>query len=248
MQVLTLQEWLRDNAEKPLDRELLQSITEKFSHSRRNFTVTGKMDLKGANFVGQDVSGLSLSIYDISGINFKGAKVDRKQFSYIMKSARQGKVKLDGIVLAGVDLSGMNLQGLDLNAVSFKDVKLDRSALFSMIDVLQSGKADLSGCNLSGAQLNGDVLNEPNIGINGFQYFDLSDIKFDGANFEGANLSGAILDRTSLAKANLTKVTMIASFARDANFQGAVMREAKLCNSDFSYSNFDEADLTNAEV
>lgn len=229
-------------------KENLLYCLEHFVENRKNYTFSGKLKIRHANFSNNDIRGINLDKFDITEAAFSGTKVDKEQFKYILGYAKNGLVSIAGIDIKGLDLLGINLSGIDFSNISFQDVKLDRENINSLEETLKAHKINLIGANLEGIDLSGKNILDNELGFDGFCYFDLRDINFDQVNLQNADLSGAILNGSSFEGANLNNAKIIATYARYTNMKNASMVGAVLKHSDFCYSNFDFADLQNAVV
>ena len=138
--------------------------------------------LRGANFVGADISGASFENSDLSNANFTGAN-------------------LVGTFLNFADLTGANLDGANLSGAFLGDVILSRASLINAnlsdaifnrenVSCRVSGGSNtcgwgdsVVGANLSGANLSGA---------------DFSRADLTGANLNYANLTGTIFNGTTM--------------------------------------------------
>ncbi len=247
-QEVLLKDWLLQANNNSIDRNTLIDGDAYFRSNRKNFTREGKLNFANASFTGQDLRGIDLTRYDLSWANFLATKVDKEGFIYLSGMAKKGLFNLKGIDIRGISLVGVDLHGVDFDGVDLTNVKLDRTAILSVVDDAKIGRVSLKNVDLSHQDLRGGVVNEPSLGISGFEYFDLEGVNFDGANFEKAELSGARLDGASFKGCNMKNVKMVGAYARNTVFENADLSESKLCHTDFTGSNFDHAILTGSEV
>lgn len=247
-QEVLLKDWLLQAGDNSIDRDTLVQGEAYFRSNRKNFTREGKLNFANASFTGQDLRGIDLTHYDFSWANFLATKVDKEGFIYLAALAKKGLFNLKGIDIRGISLVGVDLHGIDFDGVDLSNVKFDRTAILSVVDDAKIGRVSLKNIDLSAQDLRGGVVNEPSLGISGFEYFDLEGVNFEGANFVGAELSGARLDGASFKGCNMQGVKMVAAYARNAVFENANLSGAKLCHTDFTGSNFDHATLTGSEV
>lgn len=95
------------------------------------------------------------------------------------------------------------------------------------------------GADLSGADLSQQILREA----------DLSRANLSQANLREADFSGATyLDEANLQKADLTEAKLQATFARQTNFTGAILRDAEMQFANLSGANLSQADLAGANL
>ncbi len=247
-QEVLLKDWLIQAGDNPIDRDTLVNGESYFKSNRKNFTREGKLNFANASFTGQDLRGLDLTKYDFTWANFLATKVDREGFIYLAGYAKRKLFSLKGIDVRGISLVGVDLHGIDFEGVDLTNVKMDRSSILSVVDDAKIGRISLRNIDLSRQDLRGGVVNEPSLGISGFEYFDLEGINFDGANFENTDLSGARIDGASFKNCNMRGCKILAAYARGAVFEGTDLTGSKLCHTDFTGSNFDHAILTGSEV
>lgn len=244
---LIIAEYLKSLNYKVTKDNLLYCLST-LQNNRKNMTITGKIKLHNANFSDEDIRDVDLEKFDIKQSIFFNTKIDRSQLSYILTYAKQGLVNILGIDIKGLDLRGLNLYGIDFTDVNFKGVKLDRENIISLYETLKNNKINLRAADLKGINLSGQYIVDGELGLNSFDYFDLSGMRFDGVDLEGANISGANLNDASFEGANLNDARIISSYARHTNMKEASMVGAILKHSDFTYAIFNHANLRNAVV
>lgn len=245
MEERSLDIWLKQIGTKPLDAQALNYCSANFKSDRKNLTMDGKLNFKHSNFEGQDLRGVNLTIFDLGYSTFSHTKVDREGFCYLISDKT---LLLKGVDLTGLNLSNLDLYGFNIKGVEFRNAIINRSTLLSLLPAAKAKEISLKGVNLSKVDLSGCNINDPTLGIDGFNFFDLGGIELDEANFEAANLSGVVMNNSSFKRANFNNAYIIGSYATDADFSEATFKKAKLCHSDFSRSLFNKSDLTNAEV
>jgi uncharacterized protein YjbI with pentapeptide repeats len=187
------------------------------------------------NFSGVDISG-----YDLTGLDFKRARLDGANlFGVDLTRANLKGTKLKGAVLnravvIRADFSGADLrQTLIMRPTVFSDLSLNRA------EAPKFRNADLTGArltgNLDGADFTGATLD----GLNFEAHEPRSDISFFPRNFcRGCHFSGA-----SLRRANLRDASFVMG-----QFQNCDLSGADLSKTDLSYADFTGADFTGADV
>jgi uncharacterized protein YjbI with pentapeptide repeats len=241
-----IHEWQKNLGEMPISASLIEFCKKEFNNKRQNFTIEGKLDLRKANFKGQDLRGISFAELDISGSDFTGCKVDRKGFIDLLTFVRAGSISLKGLDISGLDLSNLDLFNVDLSALSFSNVKLERNTLLSIL--LNGKNISFAGADFSNINLSGKLVNDFVNGVIGFNYFDLEGLNFDNAKFDNAELSGVNLSSSSFKNATFKNARIIASIAIETNFTSANLSKANLMHSDFSNAILDYADLSDTQV
>lgn len=186
-----------------------------------------------------DVSGRDLSRLDLSGVDFK-------------------KARLAGADLFGADLTAANLSGADL-----AHVRLDRATL---IRADFSG-ANLEGATLMRPSNFTDFSFKAGEAPR-FQGARLKGVRMiarlDGADFRGADLTAVnleregngditVLPRTVLSRCDFTSATLVGANLRGIDgtftrFAGASLAGADLSGADLSEADFTDADLSGANL
>ncbi len=199
-----------------------------------------------------DLSGKSLEQLDLSGIDFKHAKLRNVSFY----GAKLVDADLSGTDLSGAtlnlawimrakfdraDLSGARLQGLVVSSTlefSPTEAPSFRGANFSGARIIaRFSRLDLSGANFSSARLGADMTNQSM----GLMRTELSGAKLAGANFAGADLARALLSFADLRGANLAGANLTG-----ADFSGADLTRANLTNASATGADFGDARLEGA--
>jgi uncharacterized protein YjbI with pentapeptide repeats len=203
-------------------------------------------DLTGTILRGADLTDGSLAGVDLSGKDLTGA---------ILRGADLSDANLTGVDLSGRDLTGAILKGVDLSDRDLSGTMLRGTNLsYSILtDVNLSGK-DLEGTILKGVDLSdmdmteiileGADLSDANLSGQDLSDHDLTDVILTGANLSNSvlpdnGLSGRNFDGTIFNGVNLSGKNLSFSTFRDASFDNANME-----NTDISYANFLEVDLT----
>jgi len=166
------------------------------------------------------------------------------------------QVDLYGLDLSGTNLSNVNLSWLNLTQTKFVKANLTGAKLQGAILTNTNlagailNHADLSVANLQGANLAGAILN----------HADLSVANLQGANLEGAKMIQATLHvanliNANLANANLDGADLFGAYLANANLagtdidlSGADLSETNPTAVDFSFSNFTQKKLIDANL
>jgi len=177
------------------------------------------------DFVGADLSGISLIGASLREANFIDAK---------LSGANLSKSYLSWAKLGWAILSDANLSETDLKGADFRKANLSRANLIEA----EMMEADLRKVNLSGAILRGANLTEAN----------LKNADLRGADLQGAYLVMADLNDANLEKANLTGANLTGADFSEANLSGAVLTGANLSRTILVDTNLTQADLTGCRV
>jgi uncharacterized protein YjbI with pentapeptide repeats len=179
-----------------------------------------------------DYSNHDLTYLDLSGLNFKGAKLAKSN-------------------LYGADFTGANLRGSDMSGT-----RLDRATL---IRADFSG-ANLTGASILRPTVYSD-LTENIADAPRFAGANLTDIRvmanMSGADFHGADLTNANFTPrearpgqgtiTTLAKNMLKSCDFTKAILRGANFDHAVLTFARFAGADLTGANLTDTDLSRAD-
>jgi uncharacterized protein YjbI with pentapeptide repeats len=127
-------------------------------------------DLRGANLLGAELSGVNFSETDLQGATLTWANLSHANFRHAnlcdaqMSRTDLSHTNFEGAVLVGADVRWASLRG-----------------------------ADLSEANVSEADLGGADLSQTNLSRTNFTHADLSGAHLGRASLIGTNLSGAML-------------------------------------------------------
>jgi uncharacterized protein YjbI with pentapeptide repeats len=170
-----------------------------------------------------DYSGHHLTYLDLSGLNFKGAKLARTN-------------------LYGADFTGANLRGTDLSGA-----RLDRATL---IRADFSG-ANLSGASILRPTIFSD-LTENLADAPRFAGANLTGIRvmanMSGADFHGADLTDANFSPREARPGQGTLSTLARNLLKSSDFTKAIMRGANLDHAVLTFSRFAGADMQGANL
>lgn len=192
-----------------------------------------------------DFSGQVLEDLDLSGLDFKHAKLS--------------SAKLFGADLSQSDLSGSDLRLANLNRVTVTGTRFDHadlegasllrpsafSTLFGSAKEAPSFRAaNMRGIRMFGrfvrADFSGAVLTDATCAPFGKTGF-IEEIW--RTEFTGSNLSGAQLERADLTHALLSFANL-----RGANLRGAILKNADLTGADLSGADLTGADVSGADL
>jgi uncharacterized protein YjbI with pentapeptide repeats len=191
-----------------------------------------------------NLSGKSLEQLDLSGIDFKHAKLREVSFyGAKLVDADLSRTDLSGATLNlawimrakfdGADLSGARLQGLVVSSgLEFSPTEAPsfKAANFSGARIIaRFSRLDLSGANFSSARLGADMTNQSM----GLMRTELSGAKLAGANFAGADLARALLSFADLRGANLAGANLTGADFSGADLTGANLTKATATDADF---------------
>ncbi len=190
-----------------------------------------------------DYSNHDLTYLDLSGLNFKGAKLAKSNLygadftNANLRGTDMSGTRLDRATLIRADFSGANLSGASvLRPTVYTDLTEN------IADAPRFAGANLTGirvmANMSGADFHGA---------------DLTDANFTPREVRAGQGTLSTLAKNLLKSCDFTKALM-----RGANFQHAVMtfsrfngadlKGANLANTDLSRADFTGADLTDADL
>ena len=170
-----------------------------------------------------DFAGRDLTYLDLSGLDFKQAKLARTDLYGVdltgadLKGADISNARLDRAVLIRTDLSGANLRG----------TTIFRPTVYSD---MQNNHADaplFAGANLTGIRVQADL---------------------SGADFRGADLTYADFSPLEARPGQGTLVTLAKNVLKSCNFSGAILRHADFTRSVLMFSSMVGADLTGARL
>lgn len=197
-----------------------------------------------------DLSGLGLKSLDLSGLDFKGARMARADiFGTDLSRANLARTdlagaRLDRTVLIKATFAGANLEGATLmrptiysslamdwrEAPIFDRANLRGVRLTGRLDGASFRQADLSGFDFSPHDPRADISFLPRNFCRG--------CRFDGARLNGANFDDASLSMASFAGADLAGARLTRTDLTRVDFTGADLTGADLTGADL-----DEADL-----
>jgi uncharacterized protein YjbI with pentapeptide repeats len=170
-----------------------------------------------------DYSNHDLTYLDLSGLNFKGAKLAKSN-------------------LYGADFTGANLRGTDMSGT-----RLDRATL---IGADFSG-ANLSGASILRPTVYTDLA-ENIADAPRFAGANLTGIRvmanMSGADFHGADLTNANFTPRESRAGQGTLSTLARNLLKSCDFTKAIMRGANFDHAVMTFSRFAGADLTGANL
>ncbi len=191
--------WLKTNSKNYAFRDIalykLKKLCKKGAKNRPS-----KMDLRGVNLSGEDLSELDLSRYDFSLADLSEANLRNSNLSWTrMIETNFHKANLDKCEMMGSDFSMANL-----NECSIQN-------------------SGLGGANLSGASFINSNLSNTSLSKS-----DLSNTDFRAANLFNANLTEACLKNAAFIRAKLIKADLKSSNVKEACFELADMRQSRI--------------------
>ncbi len=188
-----------------------------------------------------DYSNHDLTYLDLSGLNFKGAK--------LAKSNLYG-ADFTGANLRGTDMSGTRLDRATLIRADFSGANLSGASVLrpTVYTDLSENTADaprFAGANLTGIRVMANMSGAD------FHGADLTDANFTPREVRAGQGTLSTLAKNLLKSCDFTKAIMrgasfehaVMTFSR---FAGADLRGANLASTDLSRTDFTGADLTDA--
>ena len=183
-----------------------------------------------------DLSGKSLRELDLSGVNFKAAKMTGADlYGVNLADSNLEKTDLTGALLDRAVVTRTNFNGAMLEGIT-----LFRPTIYSQLERDQAEAPTFVGAKLKGARFSGwlDGTDFSQADLTGVVFGNedahregllASRVRMVGCKFVGANLEGADLHGSSLV------------FGK---FMGANLKNANLSGTDLSNSDFSGADVT----
>ena len=206
--------------------------------------------LTGADLTDANLTGVSLAYKDLTGTILRGADLTDGSLAGVDLSGKD----LTGIILRGADLSDANLTGVDLSGKDLTGAILkgedlsDRDLSGTMLRGTNLSYSILTDVNLSGKDLEGTILKGVDL-----TDMDMTEIILEGADLSDANLSGQDLsdhDLTDviLTGANLSNSVLPDNGLSDRNFDGTIFNGVNLSGKNLSFSTFRDASFDNANM
>lgn len=194
-----------------------------------------------------DLSGHDLTYLDLSGLNFKAAKLANSNLYGAdftranLRGTDMSGTRLDRAVLIRADLSGANLSGASiLRPTIYTDLTEN------LADAPRFAGANLTGlrvmANMSGADFHGADLTDANFSpresrpgqgtITTLAKNMLKSCDFSKAILRGANFDRAVMTFSHFAGADLTGANLTSTDLSRADFTGADLTDADLSGAD----------------
>jgi uncharacterized protein YjbI with pentapeptide repeats len=191
-------------------------------------------DLSGKSLERLDLSGLDFKHARLTGVNLYGAKlVDANLSGTDLSGATLNLAWIMRADFTGANLSGASLQGLVVASgleVSLAEAPKFKDANFAGARIIaRFSRFDLSGANFTDARLGADMTNQSM----GLMRTDLSGAKLAGANFSGADLGRALLSFADLRGARFTGANLTGADLAGADLTGADLTKAVATDADF---------------
>mgnify|MGYP002379340274 CR=1 FL=1 len=170
-----------------------------------------------------DYSGRDLTYLDLSGLDFKQARLARADLYGVdftgasLKGADMSEARLDRAVLIRTDFSGANLSGTTIY----------RPTVYTDLANSHADAPRFAGANMTGVRVQADL---------------------SGADFRGADLTRADFSPLEARPGQGTLVTLARNVLKSCNFSGAVLRGADLTRSVLMFSSMVGADLAEARL
>jgi uncharacterized protein YjbI with pentapeptide repeats len=212
-----------------------------------------------ASYVTGDLTGIGLTLNDLSSWNFAGQNLTGARFyRAALTRADLSRADLTGASFYRTTLTGADLTDALVAGASFEETtsrgftpeQLYSTASFQIKDLSGIGLArnDLSGWNLGGQNLTGADFAEAHL-----TGADLSQADLAGVNFDGATLTNINLSQVNLARVDLRRAALSGAILSRANLVGTDLEDATLTSADLSQADLAAADfkraiLTNANL
>jgi uncharacterized protein YjbI with pentapeptide repeats len=158
------------------------------------------VDLRGANLIDRDLSGLDLSSADLRGADLSRAN---------LVHTRLLRADLRGAVLFQARAEDTDFTAADLRGANLEAIQAPRAGL---------GRARLTGAHLVEAELQGATLT----------LCEATGADLRGANLAHARVRDADLRRADFTRAEMRHTELVGSRVAEACFDGADMRDAHL--------------------
>lgn len=163
----------------------------------------------------QNISGLVLEGFDLSGMDFCGGSLQETVFSNAdLSGTRFDGADLTGAVFINADLSGSSFESAELTNTDFSSANCSQTNLC---------RAKMTDAIFDNARLAGARMEESDAGGASFIEADLT-----GANLTRSRLTGADLSASKLAKADLTGANLAEATLEGAQGPGVIMDGADL--------------------
>eukprot|EP00730_Choanoeca_flexa_P004172 TRINITY_DN11619_c0_g2_i7.p1 TRINITY_DN11619_c0_g2~~TRINITY_DN11619_c0_g2_i7.p1 ORF type:complete len:730 (+),score=135.69 TRINITY_DN11619_c0_g2_i7:127-2316(+) len=199
LEPMAAEEAVQLEADPPIRRKELARLL--LSTSGRH----GDLRCQGLNFTGSDLSKM-----DLSGINFRYAKLDDCNLSHCQlqnccfEGASLKGAKLDHSVMMGCNLSRANFEQASLIDCNFHDPSQH------CISILEGGNfrgADLEDCNLGGAVIRVACFKDASLRNCNLRSCNMAGADLSGADLSGCNLQGTNLRGTNTFRAKFHKIS-----------------------------------------
>lgn len=170
-----------------------------------------------------DYSGRDLTYLDLSGLDFKQARLARTDLygtdftGSSLKGADVSEARLDRAVLIRADFSGADLRGTTIY----------RPTVYADMQNSYADAPRFSGANMKAVRVQADL---------------------SGSDFRGADLTNANFSPLEARPGQGTLVTLAKNVLKSCNFSGAILRGADFTRSILMFSSMVGADLTGARL
>ena len=171
-----------------------------------------------------DYSNHNLTYLDLSGLNFKGAKLAKSEPLRASTSrlptcaaADMSRTRLDRAMLIRADFSGANLSGASIL----------RPTIYTDLTENIADAPRFAGANLTGIRVMANM---------------------SGADFHGADLTGANFTPREGRPGQGTITTLAKNMLKSTDFTKAILRETNFDHAVLTFARFAGADLTGAKL
>jgi len=211
----------------------------------------------GESLEGRDLTGADLSRMELKGANFRGALLERVDFTGAdLSGADFTGAVLARAELAGTNLSGVNFTGANLGLARLVGAKMEKPGDFTRAVLFRAdlSRARLRGVRLDGVDLSEAVVKGADLGAAVGRELtllrtDLSGLKLAGADLSKSNFLEVTLTGVDFTGANLSGAVFVTCKADGASFKGATLDNLRLVKDcSFEKVDFSGANLTGANL
>jgi uncharacterized protein YjbI with pentapeptide repeats len=186
---------------------------------------------------------------DLRGSNLQGADMSRT----ILSAADLAEARLEGTKFIGAQLVGTRLGKVTAEGASFHKARMQGASLFhARMEGTNLSETWMEGANLGSARLEGSFFGRARMGgaiLNNaiMEATQLNGARIEGADFFSARMAGAILNSARLEGSSLCGTGMEGSELHGTRLTRADLSLARIEGAEFSYLEMDaQTNLTNA--
>lgn len=235
----------------PVIRQLeREEILRRYADGERNFSycVSLSKDFSGANLSGADfrhakMIGSSFVNANLKDVNFIGAELALASFHGAdIKGANFSLANLTGADFSGTDTSSANFSGA-IHGQKKEGSDKKKTTVVNILGEYSRGKRDFSSvavpnADFRGKKLCGIIFRNAVLQNSNFNYCDLTDADFSGADLMNTWLIGATLRGTVFSRAYMYFATMRNAIVENTSFE----------NADMSWNDLSGVNLASAKI